>query len=71
MSMFYIVFLVILGQTPATETHAGFPQMTILSKYPSTESCQKARKALTLDDKEMESVICVKILKSDAVVIEA
>lgn len=71
MSVFYIIFLVVMGQTPATDSHAGFPQMTILQRYESTESCQKARKALTLDDKEMESVICVRMMKSDAAVIEA
>lgn len=71
MSAFYVIFLVLLAQTPATETHPGFPQMTILEKHDTEHSCKKSIKTLDLTEKEKEGLLCVRVLKGDVNWVEA
>lgn len=71
MSQFYFVFLVLFSQTPATETHEGFPQLILLEKHEDVRACEKAIQRLGLDKEQQEKVGCVRILKGNAVMVDA
>lgn len=71
MSSFYIVFLILLSHTPATEGHPGFPQMTILEKHDTESACKKSIKTLDLTAEQKESLLCMRVLKGDVKWVEA
>lgn len=71
MSAFYFVFLVLFSQTPATDTHEGFPELILLEKHSDVKACEKAIERIGLNAEQKEKVGCVRILKGNSVMVEA
>lgn len=71
MNTIFLVFLVLFSQTPATETHEGFPELILLEKHVDVRACEKAIERMGLTNEQKEKVGCVRILKGNAVMIGA
>lgn len=71
-SVFFVVFLVLFSNTPATETSPeGYPQMTLIQRHTDVDACKKAIEKLPLEPKEKEHLGCVRILKGNVKWVEA